>query len=137
MAELLGVPLRVAEPLGVDVPVEVGVVLDDREAELLGVPLRVAELLGVDVPVEVGVELDEREAELLGVSVRVAELLEVPVMLGVTEAPRVPDNDPVAERVEAGVCVALDVTVRDGVALPVRDDELVTDKLAVSVTLDE
>ena len=147
VAELLGVDVpvdvgvlldeRVAEPLEVPVLVGEGVLLDERVAELLDVPLRVAELLGVDVPVGVGVVFDERETELLGVSVRVAELLEVPVMLVVTEALRVPDGDPVAERVEAGVCEPLQVGVRDGTALPVRDDEPVADEFAVSVALEE
>ena len=81
--------------------------------------MRVAELLGVEVSVEDGVLLDVRVAELLDVPDRVAELLEVPVVLGVAEGLLVPEDEPVAERVEAGVCVALDVAVCVEVELPV------------------
>ena len=85
--------------VGVEVIVEDCVAVPERDCELLGVPLRVAELLGV--------------------SERVAELLEVPVVLGVAEELRVSDADPVVERVEAGVCVALEVAVCVEKALPV------------------
>ena len=88
-----------------------------RDCELLDVSLRVAELLGVDVPVEVGVMLDEREAELLGVTVRVAELLEVPLMLGVTEALHVADGEVVAEKLGVALRELDSVAVWDGETL--------------------
>ena len=75
--------------------------------------------VGLEDIVEDGVAVPERDCELLGVLVRVAEQLEVPVTLGVEEELRVLDADPVEERVEAGVCVALEVAVCVEVALPV------------------
>ena len=123
-----GEGVLVDEPVALEgVPVSVPVV--EALPVVLLDALGFALLEGEPVPVLV------RVAELLGVFVRVAEPLEVTVMLGVTEALCVPDGEPDALRVEAGVCVALGVTVRDGVALPVRDDESVADELAVRVVL--
>ena len=113
-----------------------------RVAELLGVPVRVAELLGVEVCEGAAVPLPVRDCEPLGVDVRVPEELGVPVPLGVAdalrvlEALRVPDGEPDADRVEAGVCVALEVTVR-GEALPVREDEAVPAELEAPDVRDE
>ena len=119
----VGVLERVCEPLGVGVPVEDNVMLDDP----------VSELLSVGVPVRVGSGLDERDEELLGVSVGV----DVSVAPGVAGGLRELDSEPVRERVDDGVCVTveLDVCVDEG--LPVREEELVTDELAVRVLLGE
>ena len=89
---------RVCEPLGVGVPVEDNVMLDDS----------VAELLGVGVPVRVGSGLEERDEELLDVSVGVAEPLDVSVALGVAGGLRELDGEPVRERVDDGVCVTVE-----------------------------
>ena len=81
--------------------------------------MRVAELLGVEVSVEDGVLLGVRVAEQLDVPDRVAELLEVPVALDVAEGLLVPEDEPVTERVEVGVCAELPVAVCVEVELPV------------------
>ena len=81
----MGVGLDVCEDEGVAVPV--------RDCELLGVPERVAELLGVDVARAVPALVGDR----------VPELLEVPVALTVAEGLRVPDGEPVDERVGVAV----------------------------------
>ena len=75
--------------------------------------------VGLEDIVEDGVAVVVRDCELLGVLVRVTELLEVPVTLGVAEELRVSDGDPDVERVEAGVCVLLEVAVCVETALPV------------------
>ena len=61
--ELLGVLVRVAELLGVGVPVDMGAALD----KLLGVPVRIVELLAVPVVLGVAGGLRVPEEGLLNV----------------------------------------------------------------------
>lgn len=89
--------------------VAVGVELDDSVDDDVAVLVRDCELLGVPL----------RVAELLGVPERVSELLEVPVVLGVADGLRVPDDEPVMERVEEDVCDAVGVAVCVDIGLSV------------------
>ena len=101
VVDVVGVPLRVCELLGVSVRVAVGVRLEESVVDSVAVPVRDSELLGVPL----------RVSELLGVDVREDELLGVPVELEVAEELRVLEEDPDVERVEAGVCVELEAAV--------------------------
>ena len=95
VSEDVGVGLEVSDAVGVGlaVSVAVGVGLDVCDEDGVAVPVRDCELLGVLL----------RVAELLGVSVRVAELLDVLVALTVAEGLRVPEGEPVDERVGVAV----------------------------------